>query len=413
MHIEKVFGREIAKTRIGVVGSGFLASGLVDHLENFSSLVPTAVLTRRDIQSVTRFPRPDLLTNVVEELVDRSDLVVECSGDVPYATEVVTVAMEAGLPVITMDAELHATTGSYFVDKGFISEAEGDQPGSLAALNEEAELMGFKPLVFGNIKWFLNHAPTLDEMQYWSSRLGISLSQVTSFTDGTKLQIEQALVANGLGADIIADGLVGMEAKDLTEGASALAALAEGRARPVSDYILAREAPSGVFIVGTHREEQASYLNYYKMGEGPFYVITRPYHLCHIELPKTIIRYLAGGSPLLNNSVRPRISVAAIAKRALLPGDKITRGIGGFDVRGEAIEWSKDRSHVPIGLLADAVVTQRIEPGQRVGFSDVELQDSLALKIWHEIRQRVLDDRPSEPVERARLSPVADEAQTS
>ena len=39
-------------------------------------------------------------------------------------------------------------------------------------------------------------------MLHWSRRNGISLPMVTAFTDGTKLQIEQALVANGLGATI-------------------------------------------------------------------------------------------------------------------------------------------------------------------------------------------------------------------
>ena len=45
------------------------------------------------------------------------------------------------------------------------------------------------------MKGFLNHHPTPGEMRYWAKRQGISLRQVTSFTDGTKIQIEQAFVA--------------------------------------------------------------------------------------------------------------------------------------------------------------------------------------------------------------------------
>ena len=392
MPTENKHKKEIAETKIGIIGSGFLAQGLIDLLRHYSPLVLTAILTRRDLNSIKDFPSSELLTNDVDGLIEQSDVVVECSGDVLYATEVIDRVMKASLPVVTMDAELHATTGSYFVDKGFITEAEGDQPGSLAALKEEAELMGFKPVVYGNIKWFLNHTPTPEDMRYWSKRQGISLTQVTSFTDGTKLQVEQTLVANGLGADIVLDGLVGPQSEDLAEGAAQLARAAEGHVHPISDYILAREAPAGVFIVATHREEQAPYLKYYKMGDGPYYVITRPYHLCHIELPKTIVRYLTGNGPLLNNSSVPRISVAAVAKRELLPGEIIAQGIGGFDVRGEAIEWSRDATHVPVGLLSNAVVKHRIEPGQRVTFSDVDLPDSLALHYWKEIRNKVLGE---------------------
>ena len=98
-----------------------------------------------------------------------------------------------------MNSEFHVTVGSYFVDKGLVTEAEGDQPGVLAQLHEEAISMGFKPLVYGNIKGFLNENPTADDMEYWGNKSGISLDMVTSFTDGTKVQIEQTLVANGLG----------------------------------------------------------------------------------------------------------------------------------------------------------------------------------------------------------------------
>ncbi len=59
--------------------------------------------------------------------------------------------------------------------------------------------MGFKPVVYENIKGFLNTSPSKEDMEFWSKRNGTTLGMTTSFTDGTKVQIEQALVANGLG----------------------------------------------------------------------------------------------------------------------------------------------------------------------------------------------------------------------
>jgi predicted homoserine dehydrogenase-like protein len=88
------------------------------------------------------------------------------------------------------------------LDQADRAEAEGDQPGSLAALHENVRLMGFRPLVLGNIKRFLDKNPAEAEMMHWSAKQRLSLHQTVSFTDGTKLQIEQVLVANGLGADI-------------------------------------------------------------------------------------------------------------------------------------------------------------------------------------------------------------------
>ena len=122
---------------------------------------------------------------------------------------------EAGVPVVTINAELQVTTGSYLCGKGFLTEAEGEQPGSLAALREEALQMGFQPLVYGNMKGYLNHNPSPEDMAYWSKRQGISIEQTTSFTDGTKVQIEQVVVGNGFGATITRRGLEGLASTDL------------------------------------------------------------------------------------------------------------------------------------------------------------------------------------------------------
>ena len=106
-----------------------------------------------------------------------------------------------------------------------------------------------------------------------------------------------------------------------------------------------------------------------------------------LEITKTIRRVLNEGGILLNNSQNPTISVAAIAKRPLARGYIIKRGIGSFDVRGIAVRIADNPEHVPIGLLANAVVTRRIESGQQISFSDVEIPESLALHAWRETRQ--------------------------
>ena len=377
--------------RIGVVGTGFIARGFVMGLESQQDLVVSKVLTRRNIQECPEFPRQDLLTNSVYELIDHSDLVVECSGDVIHATDVLDKVMAASLPVVTMDSEFHITTGSYFVSRGMITEAEGDQPGCLAAMKENVVQMGFKPLVYGNIKGFLNHNPTLEEMQFWSQKHGISLQQVTAFTDGTKVQIEQALVANGLGAGIAVPGLLGIASKDIQAGARVLADGAKSLGYPISDYVLSPNSPAGVFIAAEHDERQRAYLRYLKLGDGPYYILLKDFHLCHLEIAKTIRRVLNGGGVLLNNLEYPTISVAAIAKRALVPGDSIERGIGSFDARGVAVRIVDSPGHIPIGLLAHAVVVRKIEPGQQVSFDDVEIPESLALRAWLEVEQRVLE----------------------
>lgn len=371
-------------TNVGIVGTGLIGKGLAIEVEKQLDMKLSKVLTRRDLSSMNEYPFPEHLTNSIDEFIESCDLIVECSGDVIYGTEVIDRAIKASIPVVTMNAELQVTTGSYFAKRGFITEAEGDQPGCLASLHENVVQMGFKPLVYGNIKGFLNLDPNIEDMTYWSKRNGVRLDMTTSFTDGTKVQIEQVLVANGLGAGIAVDGLLAPSSDDLNETGVILAEEANRIGYPICEYVLAPKAPPGVFITAEHDIRQKDALRYYKLGEGPYYTILQNYHLCHLEVVKTIKRVINGGGVLLNNGENPTVSAAAIAKRRLLQGEKIEKGIGSFQVRGEAVRIETHPNHVPIGLLVNAVLKRNIEKGQIITFDDVELPESLALNAWRE-----------------------------
>lgn len=382
------------KYRIGVVGTGFIARGLMLALKYPPELQMSRVLTRRNIsEKLEKFPiDQEVLTNDVSDLIKESDLIVECSGDVLHGTEVVEQALESGLPVVTMNSELQVVSGTMLARKGTLVEAEGDQPGCLASLDLEVRDMGFEPVVYGNIKRFLNLNPVKNEMEYWSKRQGISLDQVTAFTDGTKLQIEQTLVANGLGATILCRNLSGIPCKALEDGAYRLGEMADGFGKAVSDYVLSATAPAGVFIVAKHVAEQKPYLEYLKMGDGPYYVIVRPYHLCHLEIPRTILHVLKDTNPRyrFNNGQNPIAQTIAVAKRAIQKGEVVKRGLGSFDVRGEAAKIINHPEGVPIGLIQEATFVRPVAEGQIVTFADVELPKSRALELWKQTVEEVM-----------------------
>ncbi|MFD2672726.1 NAD(P)-dependent oxidoreductase [Marinicrinis sediminis] len=375
--------------RIGIVGTGFISKGFVRQLMRQHRVKVTGVLTRTDPAYRTDYPLQHLLVQDADAFLEHVDLVVECSGDVIHGTQVILKAMNQQLPVITLNAELQVTTGSYLASKGFLTEAEGDQPGCLAALRENAVMMGFEPLVYGNIKGFLNHHPTYEDMLYWSKKQGISLPKQISFTDGTKVQIEQTLVANGLGATIAKKGLIGPRALTSQIGGPSLAELAEKLKSPISDYILSPESPAGVFITGTHQSSEQDCLRYYKMGEGPYYTLQSNYHLCHLEMMKTVDRVMRGDGILLNNGVLPKVSTAAIAKTALKKGSRIMQGIGGFELRGEAVLIEEAPDYIPIGLIQHGVMMRHVDPGQIITWEDIELPHSLAMEAWNHTLQHV------------------------
>ncbi len=379
------------KQRIGVIGTGFVSRHFVFELRRRPQYELSRVLTRRPIDSCKEFPCPDDLTNALDDLIECSDLILECTGDPIYTASIVGEILDAGVPVVTLNAEFHATVGSHYVDRGVLTEAEGDQPGCLAALNEEAYDIGMDVLAYVNMKAFLDRNPSREDMLFWSKKQKFSLPMVTAFTDGTKVQIEQCLVANGLGADIAQEDLLGIETAHVAEAATILGKTARSLGRPISDYILDRAAPHAVFIVGTHDEAQQIPLENYKMGRGPYYTLYRAQCLVHLDAFKTICRILEGGSVLLNNSSMPRIGVASVAKQELRPGHFINRGFGSFELRGTCVRITERPGHLPVCLADNIRVKRRLEPGQVLTLDDVEIEDTPALSAWRNIERRVLE----------------------
>jgi predicted homoserine dehydrogenase-like protein len=369
---------------IGIVGTGGIARGLAKLITTRRDMKVSGILTRRSGTISDLGVSQDLLTLVPERLMESSDVIVVSTGDPLYSTEIIDLAFTYKLPVVTMDADTQVVSGSWLSRRGVITEANGDQPGCLAALNNEIIQMGFKPLVYGNIKGYLNQNPSLEDMLYWSKKQGYSLSSVTSFTDGTKLQIEQCLVANGLGVEIAQQGLIGVETNIFEQGAYALGQEAVNRNKILSDYIISRESPPGVFITATHQEDLAAELKTYKLGDGPFYMLYKPMHLCFFEIPNSILNLVNSGEKLIDNGANPSVSVASIAKKKLSAGSFISKGTGSMEIRGEALTIGQQPDHVPVGLMSQVHIKRDVEPGQIITFDDVDLPESMALEAWVE-----------------------------
>jgi len=65
------------RTRVGIVGSGYISRGLTAAIEASPDMKVSRVLTRTPPGSRGDFPRAELLTTSLNELVDNSDVVVQ------------------------------------------------------------------------------------------------------------------------------------------------------------------------------------------------------------------------------------------------------------------------------------------------------------------------------------------------
>lgn len=373
------------KNTVGIVGTGFIATGLFNMINQSEDFIVSKVFTRRPLNSIDGMPQ-GVLTSSLEDFIENTDIVFECSGDVLHATDVILEATKNHKKVVTINSEFHITAGSYFTKRGHhVTEADGDQPGCFARMKLEFEGMGFKPIAYVNLKGFLNPNPTLEEMEYWSKKQQLNLNQVVSFTDGTKLQIEQALVANGLGATIAQNGMIGATVETLYD-LDYMVEASEKAGQPISDYVLCKGSPPGMLIVAKNREAEKlpGYLPFSRLRttKDRAYVLLRPYHLVYLEALNTLRKVVNDEPLLLNNSAAPTITVAAVAKRKISSGETIKHGAGGFDVRGMAVKIHENRNAMPICLLKKTKVIRSIEEGQIIQFDDVEIQQSSALNCY-------------------------------
>ena len=215
--------------------------------------------------------------------------------------------------------------------------------------------IGFEPVAYVNFKGFHDPDPSPDSMRYWSEKQKSTVRSVTSFTDGSKLQIEQVLVANGLGAGIARQGMIGGAIDDLLD-LDHLVEAADALGRPVSDYIVHPKGPKGVLILA--RCELADLTPDYSVFAkvrtrgGRAYMLLKPHYFVHLEMPKTLRRMVTGGPPVITNGRAPTTLIVAVAKRAIPAGARIEAALGGFELRGEAAPIAGNEDAVPITLLA-------------------------------------------------------------
>jgi len=212
------------------------------------------------------------------------DVFVEATNSIGPAAEYCLAALENNAHVVLMNAEVDLALGPLLQheaqSRGLVVTSDaGDQHGVLATMIQEANIMGFDIVQAGNIKGFLDRSATPESIKPEADKRKLSATQCCAYTDGTKLHIEMAVLANAMGYLPPEGGMTGPPAKDVHEALS-LFDFSNYGDTPRIDYILGAEPGGGVYLIVRPKkdlpEEQAFYLNYYKLGNGPEYLLYRP-----------------------------------------------------------------------------------------------------------------------------------------
>jgi predicted homoserine dehydrogenase-like protein len=309
------------------------------------------------------------------------DAIIEVTGSVDYGATVVMDAITHKKHVILVNAELDSTIGTILKkhadDAGVvITNVDGDEPGVAMNLLRYLKSVGMRPVAAGNLKGMIDPYRTPESQKEFAAKYQQNPYIVTSFADGTKLCMEEAILANAAGFGVGKPGMYGPKCAHVKEMASKLP-LDQVLNGGLVDYALGAEPGTGAFVI-VHEDHpvKKKHLAYLKMGEGPLYVFYTPYHLPHIQLASTVARAVlfhdATTEPLRKT---PQCEVYAVAKRDLQPGE-ILDGVGGFMSYG-VIDNSpavRSRKLLPMGLSQGYRLTTPVRKDQPITFADVVIE---------------------------------------
>jgi len=289
-----------------------------------------------------------------------ANVVVESSSAVFEGGQYAVHAIESGKHVVMMNSEADLIFGPGLMrlahQHGVVyTSCDGDQHGVIRGLVDELRLWGFELVMAGNIKGFLDRYSDPTKIIPEADARNLDYRMAAAYTDGTKLSIEMALVANAMDLRTRRPGMCGPRAQDVQDVFQLFdfeSIRTEGEA--CVDYILGATPGGGVFAVGyCEQPYQRNMMAYYKMGPGPFYLFYRPYHLCHVEAMKCIADAALEGRSLLEPVYGFKTNVFAYAKRDLKVGDQVD-GIGGYACYGQIDNCGAGHLGLPI-CLADGL----------------------------------------------------------
>lgn len=375
--------------RVAVVGTGAMGKGIVEVIRKFDDMEVVAIadINQKALdQTVPYLKGEALVTKSPLKVLDADiDVLVDATPVIVEATVLIRQALRRKIHVILMNSEVDQVFGRLLAREAeasgvILTSDAGDQHGVLLRQIEEIKSMGFDIVMAANNKGFLYRYATPETIVDEAAKRRLTLHQCTAYTDGTKLSIEMALVANALDLGLLETGMAGLRAEHVND---ALKLFDLDRAREmggVVDYVLGAKPGGSVFTIGYSDDpEDRFYMNYYKMGKGPYYLFLRPYHICHFETPYAIRRAVKYREPILVQKERV-LEVGSRAKKNLEPGTKLD-GIGGLHLYGVL---EKPYS-LPVGLSKGAVLTRAIKKDEPITWDDVEFEgDDPRLKLWKE-----------------------------
>lgn len=409
---------------IGLVGAGQMGTDIVSQVAQMDG-VRVPVVADIDIERAKKAYQLSGIDNSdiyhsstkaeIEEHIQKGESVVTEDGFILPELEGIDVIIDAtGVPkvgakigldtinnqkhIVMMNVEADVVVGPILKkmadNAGVVyTGAAGDEPGAIMEIYNFAKSLGYKVVAAGKGKNNpLDRKANPERVAERAKKKGTAPHMMACFMDGTKSMLEMAAVSNATGLVPDVPGMHG-PTTTIDELPKVYSLEEQGgilKNEGVVDFALGDVAP-GVFVIVTTDNERIKFsMNYSKMGEGPNYLLYRPYHLASLETPLSAVR-----AELYNEATIAPIGdivteVTTIAKKDLKAGEVID-GIGGFAVYGsvDKAEDARAKNLLPLGISDGAKLKQDVKQGEKLTLDMVELdKDSVIYELW-KLQKRV------------------------
>ena len=411
--------------KVSLVGAGLMGKGMVSQMMLMKGMIPSLVVSRKIEDAIESYTlagvsKDDIVIarNLTEInlAMEKDKFVVTDTAEYATKANLVDVVVDAtGVPntgaIIAMDAilnhkhivmvniEADVTVGPILnklaKNAGVIyTGTAGDEPGSVKEIYDFADALGFDILAIGKgknnpIDW----DATPDTVREVAIQKKLKPLRLASFVDGTNTMIEMAAMSNATGflPDIRGAHGVSATVKELPD----LFRLKEEGGilnnHGIVDYV--NGIAPGVFVIVTTKLPQVhEEMRFLSMGDGPNYVLYRPYHLTSLETPITVARAMIHNEATIAPMGKPISEVVTMAKRDLKKGERLD-GIGEYTILGsiETFEKAKEENLLPIGLVNEnTVVKQDIKKGEFITYDMVDLDTDTMIYKLRQMQEELL-----------------------
>lgn len=309
------------------------------------------------------------------------DVVIDASSSIAGGGRFAITAIEHQKHIVMMNAEADLIFGPYLLQLArkndvVYTSCDGDQPGVIRRLIDDLELWGFKLVMAGNIKGYLDRYSDPTKIIPEADKRDLDYKMCASYTDGSKICVEMALVANAFNMQVATPGMYGPKAEHILDIPQLFDfdRICEEHG-PVVDYVIGCEPKGGVFAVGRCDDAyQRGMLSWFpaQLGNGPYYVFRRPYHLISIEAMQCVAEAYLDGQSLLEPAYGFCTNVYCYAKRHLKSGDTLD-GFGGYACYGmiENCTDGGENPGFPICLAENVTVKRDIAQDEKIMLEDV------------------------------------------